>query len=320
MLILALTNLHLEDGVTIIHTDYEIATDPNMENIIKFSYGDTVDKLMKSFDIDLQDGRTYYGRVRCTLSTGPLDYGEIVTLKYTEDSDVFSVLPAPLETPTIITGYSKHQHPYGNFTLMASEFKSIGDSKLLRAYWSIKEVLTGKIVEYKVKDNMMQYFTCEPMLKPRTQYEIGLSYKSSGQSWSKHATLIITTCDKLTNDSVLNLVSTENDTFVPKLITAEVTSTHEWVLYDKYANQINPETTESSGVSGFTIDKTWLENGTTYTLMSREKYPDDSLSEWACLIFRTTPNNIYGLPNEFPYKLGTGAEENSDLDINTTEE
>jgi len=320
MIVLTLTNVHLNDGVTIVHTDYEIATDPNMENIIRYSYNDTVDKYMKSFDIDLEDGRTYYGRVRCMLSTGPLDYGDIIELKYTEENDVFSVLPAPIETPVIITGYSKQEHPYGNFTVMSSEFKSIGDSKITRSYWIVKEVITGKVVDFERKTSVMNYYTCSKILKPKTQYEIGVIYKSNGQNWSKKGTIIITTGACLTNNSVLNMVTTENDTFIPKVATDEVTSKHSWFLYDRYANQINPESSETSVVSGITIDKSWLENGETYTLMGKELYPDGSDSEWKYLIFRTTPNNIYGLPNEFPYKLGTGAEEDSDRDVDNTKE
>ena len=311
----------LDAGVSIVSVDYEVATDSKMENIIRFSYNDTVNLRSIVFDYELEKGRTYYGRTRALLSTGPLDYGPISEFTYNPETNAEFMLttPSPINTPTISTIFWTTEHPTSCFTLHATGFEVIGNSKLTKSVWEITDVMSGKTVTTLTTNTNLTSLFVDIELNPETQYRISLTYFADNDSASKTASLIITTGKQLTAEHIQG-VSTVSDTIILKTTEQLPNSKHEWYLLDDNSNILNPEDTRESAVSSFTVDHTLLKTGSLYLLQTREINVLNPDAKYEYMAFKTNNSATYGLPGSFPYKLGYGSTTGSDLAVDNDSE
>lgn len=317
----------LPDGVSIVSSSFEVATDPHMVDIILFSYNDTVNKEAIVFDFEPESGRSYYGRVSSILTTGPLSPGPIVELKYSRDNNgMVLTTPSPVNTPLLTTKFWKTEHPPSCFTIEASGYEVIGNSTLSNVQWTITDILTGDVVHTYFDTLGTGVYGETPrlyvdvMLDHNRQYQIDAIFTGDNDSASCRGSIIISTSGRIVNSRNVGAVSTSEDTTIIKDSSTFIQAQHEWYLLDEDSVRLNPAGTELSNVSSFTIDHTLLEKGKTYVLQSREVSDKNPHSKYEYLIFRTTPETTFGLPGEFPYKLGIGSTETVDLDIESDKE
>jgi len=311
----------IPQGDTIINTSYEVARDPEMKDIFLHSYNDTENKMFIVFDYEVKNGEVYYSRIKCQLESGPTDWGPIKRNVYNESVDkVYLTLPSPVNTPLLTTNFWETEHPHSVFVINSSPYETLGNSRIVKALWSITDLETGKVVaRYEKLDNFYKFYVTE-ILEFNRQYKISCIYLGDNDNASREGSLIITTGDSLTLSKRGLMINSKTPNVIVRDTYTEAESFHEWYILDKYGKVVNPEDTRLSSVASFTIPENLLRQSESYIVQTREAGDNVEDARFAYMVIRTSSNAVYGLPAPFPYKLGQGASGTSDIDLETDKE
>jgi hypothetical protein len=224
----------LQKGVTIISSDYEVATDKDMTNLVAHSYGEVGNEYSVIFDYELERGRDYYGRIRCILSTGPIDWGEPTKLTYDDDTINFNMaIPSAINAPILNTIFWREEHPHTNFTIFGDEFTANGNTKHVETQWTITEIETGTVVLTRRSTVELRKLYVDIVLDFNKAYKIDAIYKSDNDGYSPRGGLVVSTTCPLVRDGTPTMMSESTDMIVYKNGVGRPNALHEWFLYDE---------------------------------------------------------------------------------------
>ena len=80
----ALVGINLSPGEEIVNTSYELSDVKDFSNILESNYFDAENKYSMIFDHVPENGKTYYVRVSCVLTSGPTAWGQRQLLSLTQ--------------------------------------------------------------------------------------------------------------------------------------------------------------------------------------------------------------------------------------------
>ena len=207
------TDLALSGNVTLISTDWQVATDMSFspESMVEETLGDTVDTIVKMYPTILDPDIKYYARCRMLLSVGGYTaWGniDIFTPDDVDDSDVALDIPTVVMHPTITTNSNPTNHARFDITISVSGFSVIGNSDLESVSYLI-ETVDGQHVWSSI-DNIFHTDSITVtghILKPDTAYVIKAQFKSTTGDYSQLASLPIVTESQGRNAVLTNLYS-----------------------------------------------------------------------------------------------------------------
>ena len=248
------TDLALSEGVTLISTDWQVATDISFspESIVEETLGDTVNTTVKIYPTVLDPDIKYYARCRMLLSTGYTAWGniDVFTPEHIDDSYATLDIPTVVMHPTITTNSDPANHARFNVIISVSGFSVIGNSDLESVTYII-ETIDGQHVWSSI-DNSFNKQSIEVLgyiLKPDTGYVIKAQFKSTTGDYSQLASLPIVTESQGRNTVLTNLYSMTVGT-TNNITTAQIVGANR-ITYTLYSMSDKVEqiwiTTKSSG-------------------------------------------------------------------------
>ena len=206
------TDLALSGNVTLISTDWQIATDMSFSpaSMVEETLGDTVNTTVKMYPTILDPAIKYYARCRMLLSTGYTAWGniDIFTPDDVDDSDVALDIPTVVMHPTITTNSDPVNHARFGITISVSGFSVIGNSDLESVTYVI-ETVDGQHVWSSIANGFdtQNIEVLGYILKPDTGYVIKAQFKSTTGDYSQLASLPIVTESQGRNTVLTNLYS-----------------------------------------------------------------------------------------------------------------
>ena len=317
MIIFSLFPTSLGKDVSIINTSYEISKTEDMSDIFLFSYNDTDNKESIIFDYEPEEGKTYYGRVKCQLSTGPTAWGPVRPFEYDEDNvELHMSTPSVINTPILSTLFWRNQHPHSCFTVKTSPFEVIGNSKHIKTIWLITDIVKKEVVYHKESTFALTELKVDFLLQYKTAYSIQAIFVADNGAVSNRGSLNIATGNGLIPNFGSHVLSSKEDIVLMKENASKTNLQHEWYLYDENTSKLTSGSEELGTTTTFNVKKEYLKAGGLYLLQGKTK---DDGEEYKYFIFRTVGDAIYGLPKPFPYALGKGVSEVNAETPNKTE-
>ena len=135
MVILMLTPPVLSPGFTHDASDYQISTDPlfSSNSIVKEVLGDTTNKLIKTFDLDLDPEVQYYARARYVLNRFIAEWSniDIIIPKDVSDLNIHMDIPSVVSIPQISLDFNTNNMPTTFFTITTNNIATTSNAQHL---------------------------------------------------------------------------------------------------------------------------------------------------------------------------------------------
>ena len=284
------TDLALSENVTLISTDWQVATDISFspDSIVEETLGDTVNTTTKMYPTVLDPGKKYYARCRMLLSTGYTAWGniDVFTPEDVDDSDLALDIPTVVMHPTITTNSDPANHARFGITISVSGFSVVGNSDLESVTYII-ETIDGEHVWSSI-DNSFNKESIDVLgyiLKPDTGYVIKAQFKSTTGDYSQLASLPIVTESQGRNRVLTNLYSmtpsSNNDITIAQIVGAKRVTYTLYSMSDK-AEQIWTATKSSGDIYNAVLPSGLLKDNNKYLLsVTSDVFPTPSLYQFS---------------------------------------
>jgi len=194
MVYLQITEAVIPDGKTHLSTDWQIATDLLFNNVIVESLDDENYLNDRVFNTVLTAGVKYYGRARIKLDTGYGPWGNIDVFVVDDSNDITRTVSAPsrITPPTITTSSVFDKHTASFFTIYATGFSVVGNSKHIATNWMITDI-NNNIIWFSINDddNLNSINVGNLLLDNNKIYNIKVSFVSDSGDVSQTTSKIL---------------------------------------------------------------------------------------------------------------------------------
>jgi len=211
MLVLYITPPILTEGWTHEGTDWQVAEDPDFQNIVKESLNDQTNKLVKIFDdSDLDPDKTYYSRARVIFNKGLAEWADvqIVKLKDVNTIDVTLDLPTIVAIPEVELNFNPNNVPRTFFTINTSAMSCNTNAKHIATTYVIEDI-NGNVVYSDLfnSEDLTKKFITTNKLEEGKVYTLTVLHHASTGDTSEPTKFMFKTSEV---DVIKLLVDTEN--------------------------------------------------------------------------------------------------------------
>jgi len=287
MINIHISNLTIPTGVTHLGQDYEVATDPQFNNIVASAYNSSnLDSII--FETKLDINTKYWARSRARLSTGYTVWGILNAFypKNVNTINMYTEFPAFINPPKITIPVNQLGRPTF-FDIEISNFTIWGNSTHESTTWIIED-LYGNIIWSRKNDeyDKLKITFNSSVLKENRIYRVLVMVTTTSGDSSKFSNYIFkTSYDKTVRfDTDFSTLDSNTSNVVSIKNSADLKST-EWLLVGmKHATSeelINGSTNNNT----LTIPNGDLESGIKYMLGARITKTNDEVSGWRYTFF-----------------------------------
>jgi len=176
----------LPDGWEHIATDWQIAEDDNMENLVVESMNDSTNKLIKIFNNNLDPKKLYYGRSRIIFNKAIGEWSDIKIIRPRDIDKLYLTndIPIQVDPPKVtITGL---EGATSLFTIEVTPIGSNGNSKHIATSYNIRDINGFNIYsDIYNTDELTQKHIDSIVLKPNSFYIIDVCIHTASNDISE---------------------------------------------------------------------------------------------------------------------------------------
>jgi len=208
MVILMLTPPTLSPGFTHDATDYQISTDPlfGKDSIVKEVLGDKVNKLIKTFDLELDPRTKYYGRARYVLNKFIAEWSNIdlIIPKDVKELNVHMDIPSIISIPQITLNFNIENVPTTFFTVTTDKMTTTSNAEHLYTTYIITDT-DGNVLLSNVEDkeHLTEFKVYDVKLPESKTLILYVQHGSTSGDVSDFAKLVF----KTTSSGDINIIS-----------------------------------------------------------------------------------------------------------------
>jgi hypothetical protein len=284
MVILMLTPIVLSEGFTHDATDYQIATDPlfSDDSIVAEVLGDEENKLIKTFDLNLDPEVEYYARARYILNNFITEWSnvDIILPKDVNDLDLHMDIPSMVSIPIVSIDYELDNVPTTFFNITTNNIITTSNARHKFTTYIITDT-DGNVYMSNIEDgeNLTTFKIIKDKLLEDKTFILYVQHGSTSGDVSDFGKIVFKTTSLGDVDIISDTDLVKGEDLLIKLITVDDVDTIYTDLYAVSYTENTLLTSLSTDVFSYSIDASYfMDEVDDYMLAIKYKYSDGTYS------------------------------------------